>query len=333
MNYGSLFSGIGLLDRGVEMAFHDAGIPLTCAWQVEIDPFCRAVLAKHGPEIVRHEDVRCVGSTGAALAPTDLIVGGFPCTDVSLAGKGEGLSGERSGLWFEYLRIIRELRPRGVLIENVLGLVRRGLDVVVSGLADAGYEVEATRIRASDVGAPHRRERIFIVAYAERSELRQQPGRGRGARRADSSVARDAREGVAYTDGARELQRRGRIDEGGRRTVDGGDAQLSDPGGERREGAERGEQRGGRAPLQRARREGADRAEPCVGRDADGRTRWLDGCRWPAAQGVAAFPWEPPRVQAGVVNRGHRLKALGNAVVSQCAYVAARRLIGRLAAQ
>lgn len=165
MLIGSLFAGIGGLELGLERA----GLG-SVAWQVELDPWCREVLAKHWPDAQRHEDVRTVGA--ANLSPVDVICGGFPCQDVSVAGRGKGLEGERSGLWYEMLRIVRELGPRVVIVENVSALQRRGLDVVARGLRDAGYAVEATRIRAEDVGAPHRRERLFVVAYADCHALR-----------------------------------------------------------------------------------------------------------------------------------------------------------------
>lgn len=173
MTFGSLFTGIGGLDLGVERA-----TGWRCAWQVECDPFCRAVLERHWPALPRFHDVRFID--GATLPPVDAIVGGFPCQDVSLAGKGEGLTGARSGLWFDMLRIIADAKPRGVLIENVPGLLRRGLDVVVTGLDALGYEVEATNLGAIDVGAPQRRRRLFIVAHAKRAELREQPGGAAG---------------------------------------------------------------------------------------------------------------------------------------------------------
>lgn len=165
MLIGSLFAGIGGLELGLERA----GLGFV-AWQVELDPWCREVLAKHWPDAQRHEDVRTVGA--ANLSPVDVICGGFPCQDVSAAGRGKGLEGERSGLWYEMLRIVRELGPRVVIVENVSALQRRGLDVVAQGLQDAGYAVEAARIRAEDVGAPHRRERLFIVAYTNSDPLR-----------------------------------------------------------------------------------------------------------------------------------------------------------------
>lgn len=151
---GSLFSGVGGLDFGAERA------GFRVAWQCEANEWRRGVLAVRFPGGPVFDDV----STLTGPPAVDVLIGGFPCQNLSLAGKGEGLSGSRSGLWFEYLRLIVELKPRAVLIENVLGLLSRGLDVVVAGLNEAGYSVEATRMRAGDLGAPHRRERIFIVA-------------------------------------------------------------------------------------------------------------------------------------------------------------------------
>jgi C-5 cytosine-specific DNA methylase len=113
LTIGSLFSGIGGLDLGLERA--GLGPVL---FQVEIDPFCRAVLAKHWPKALRHDDVRTVGRT-ATLPRVDLLCGGFPCQDVSGAGKGAGLEGERSGLWFEFHRIVAATLPRFVVVENV----------------------------------------------------------------------------------------------------------------------------------------------------------------------------------------------------------------------
>lgn len=170
MRIGSLFSGIGGLELGLERA----GLGHT-AWQVEIDPFCRAVLAKHWPEAKRYEDITRV--SGSDLGPVDVICGGFPCQDISSAGKGAGLSGARSGLWYQYLRLIGELKPKFVVIENVGSGARRWVDFVRSDLARAGYSSVPIPLSAFDVGAPHLRERIFIVAYLNSFSLRQQRGR------------------------------------------------------------------------------------------------------------------------------------------------------------
>ena len=158
MRFGSLFSGIGGLDLGLERAGHQV------AWQVEIDPFCRRVLAKHWPGVPCYEDVKNVGAHN--LAPIDLICGGFPCQDISFAGKGGGLSGARSGLWVEFARIIRELEPRYILVENVAALLSRGMGEILGTLASFGYDAEWSVVSACSLGAPHSRERLFLLAYA-----------------------------------------------------------------------------------------------------------------------------------------------------------------------
>ena len=160
MKHGSLFSGIG----GFDLGFERAGIETV--WQVEIDDYCRRVLAHHFPSAQRYDDIRTVGKHN--LAPVDILSGGFPCQDISNAGKRAGIDGERSGLWSEYARIIGELRPRYVVVENVAALLRRGMGRVLGDLAALGYDAEWQSIRASDVGAPHLRERIWIVAYPRR---------------------------------------------------------------------------------------------------------------------------------------------------------------------
>src|SRR5574340_1516654 len=132
MRFGSLFSGIG----GFDLAFENAG--MSCAWQCEIDKKASAVLAKHWPATKRYEDVRTIN--GENTEPVDLICGGFPCQDLSVAGKRKGLAGERSGLWFEFNRILSELRPQWIVIENVPGLLssNRGRDfaVLLSGRSE-----------------------------------------------------------------------------------------------------------------------------------------------------------------------------------------------------
>jgi DNA (cytosine-5)-methyltransferase 1 len=159
MNFLSLFSGIGGLDFGLERA------GMKCVAQVEIDPFCRRVLAKHWPDVPRFEDVRTVTAENLP-AGIDCICGGFPCQDISVAGYAAGLDGERSGLWYQYLRIIREIRPKFVIVENVPALLSRGLGVVLGGLAECRLDAEWRVFSANEFGAPHERGRVFIVAYA-----------------------------------------------------------------------------------------------------------------------------------------------------------------------
>lgn len=162
MRIGSLFSGVGGLELGLEWA----GLGSTI-WQVENNPFCRGILARHWPDVARYEDVQQVGS--ANLPSVDLLCGGFPCQDVSSAGKGEGLSGSRSGLWFEFARVIKELKPRWVVVENVASGANRWVDRVVAGLEQLEYKTLPIPLSARNVGAPHRRERIFVLGYSDRA--------------------------------------------------------------------------------------------------------------------------------------------------------------------
>lgn len=156
MTFGSLFAGIG----GFDLGFERAG--MTCKWQVEIDPFCRKVLAKHWPSVTRYEDVRTVGRHN--LEWVDVLCGGFPCQDISNAGKRAGIDGERSGLWREFHRIICELRPRYVVVENVAALLVRGIGRVLGDLAACGYDAEWDCLPAGAFGAHFLRDRTFIVA-------------------------------------------------------------------------------------------------------------------------------------------------------------------------
>jgi len=166
VNVLDLFSGIGGFSLGLERA----GMR-TVAF-CEIDPFCRRVLAKHWPTVTCYGNVRTL--TAARLRAdgivADVICGGFPCQDISSAGKGVGIEGERSGLWKEYARIIGELRPHYVIVENVAALLSRGLDVVLRDLASIRYDAEWNCIPASAAGAPHRRDRLWLVAYPDGSE-------------------------------------------------------------------------------------------------------------------------------------------------------------------
>lgn len=208
---GSLFSGVGGLELGLECALRDGGFDVETAWQCEQDEWCRGILARHWPSAVRYDDVRGVGASNAPRV--DVLCGGFPCQDVSYAGKGAGLAGERSGLWYEFARIVRELRPRIVVVENVAALASRGLDTVLGDLSDAGYDAVWLDVRASDVGAPHRRERLFIVAWnvgdSAGSHRRGRPGktgrkgndRGAGGPRREQRLRRSPSVVGGATDG------------------------------------------------------------------------------------------------------------------------------------
>lgn len=159
LTFGSLFAGIG----GFDLGFERAG--MSCKWQVEIDPYCQRVLAKHWPSVRRHDDVRTFPPAGDW--GVDVICGGFPCQDISYAGGGAGLAGERSGLFYETVRIVHEVGPRFVVLENVAALLTRGIGEVLGTLASLGFDAEWHCIPAAHVGAPHIRDRAFVLAYAK----------------------------------------------------------------------------------------------------------------------------------------------------------------------
>ena len=162
-----LFSGIGGFSLGLERT----GGFETVAF-CEIDPFCQKILRKHWPNVRQYTDIKTL--TAAQLSAdgitVDAICGGFPCQDISVAGSNAGMGEDtRSGLWSEFARLIGELRPRYVIVENVSALLSRGLDRVLGDLAQIGYDAEWHCIPASAVGAPHRRDRVWVVAYPRRT--------------------------------------------------------------------------------------------------------------------------------------------------------------------
>ena len=174
----------------------------------EIDPFCRRVLRKHWPDVPIYDDVRdltAVRLRADGIEP-DVICGGFPCQDISNAGKGAGIGGERSGLWREYARLIGELRPRFVIVENVSALLGRGLGHVLGDMAALGYDAEWHCIPASAVGFEHDRDRIWIVAHPHKVRQLQPQGREQDQwRRVGHGVAEDVADAHAprYTRGGK----------------------------------------------------------------------------------------------------------------------------------
>jgi len=168
-----MFSGIGGFSLGLERA------GMTTVRFIEQNKFCQAVLAKHWPEVPCDEDV-----TTAEFSPgeADIIVGGFPCQDVSRAGKRAGITGERSGLYREMVRALRVVRPKHAIMENVAELLGDGLDVVLGDLAEIRYDAEWDCISADNVGAPHGRDRVWIAA-SDADQFERAPGRDSGAGR------------------------------------------------------------------------------------------------------------------------------------------------------
>jgi len=163
-----LFSGIGGFSLGLEKS----GKFKTVAF-CEKEAYPRAVIKKHWPKIPMFEDIRDLNKgvlDAFGIKPTAMC-GGFPCQDISVAGKGAGLHGERSKLWFEYLRLIDEIKPNWVIIENVKRMQSKGLVTVMQGLDEVGYDAEWHIIAASHIGALHQRERVWILAYPKSANV------------------------------------------------------------------------------------------------------------------------------------------------------------------
>lgn len=354
LTVGSLFSGIGALELGLMRA--GLGPVL---WQAETDEFCRRVLARHFPDARRYSDVREVDRSAA---PVDVLCGGFPCQDLSVAGAGVGLDGERSGLWRELVRVAREVGPRYLVVENVSALLVRGLGTILGELAESGFDAAWDCIPAAAVGAPHRRDRLFLVAWrvsdADLDALRHRAERGGDpARSADAWDAEPRHVGsqgrdLADADGVDGDARRPRAgallgDRPSPAELCGRDARaLGDAAGARREG--------GLGSAEATRRAGdvladADRWRREVERiarrqpgDEGAPWRVVDGCRvplWPPGSddldAWARVPAEAQPALRGVADgaagrvdsaeRRARLHALGNAVVP-----AAVEVVGRL---
>jgi DNA (cytosine-5)-methyltransferase 1 len=296
---GSLFAGIG----GFDLGFERAGFKTS--WQVEIDPYCQKVLAKNFPEAERFGDIRECGSHN--LKPVDVISGGFPCQDISTAGRGAGIEGERSGLWGDMCRIVCEIRPSFVLVENVAALLGRGMGRVLGDLAEIGYDAEWEIISAADVGAPHLRERVWITAYPN-TEL---CGRNDGGRNTESSEFRDKSlcfaEGldsdVAYTEG--EQWERGWDTRSGRFGLANGSSEMA-------HSHSHNAQRifAGGIDEKEWQEQGERSTRPCHA---------VSGGQWAVEPNVG-------RVAHGIPKRVDRLRGLGNAVVPQIPEMIARRI-------
>jgi DNA (cytosine-5)-methyltransferase 1 len=333
LTVGSLFAGIGGIDLGLERA------GMRTLWQVENNPYASAVLAKHWPDVGRFADVKDVGAH--CLPAVDVLAGGFPCQDLSYAGKGRGIAqGTRSGLWFEFARIIRELRPRYVLVENVPALRSRGLHIVLADLAACGYDAEWDCIPAAAVGAHHRRDRIWLLAYPDADDaglegrdggsLQERPGQwpsGSVGPHPDANGGRLPQLKERDSGAIGTVQRPCGDDTFGLRDdVADAERQLGLARGARDSLEGAGGRDAGRGGL------GSDlMADPDeIGRDGrDGRARIFGSGWWgEPAYGGRWLP-EPSvgRVAHGVPSRVDRLTALGNAVVPQVAEYIGRRIV------
>lgn len=323
-----LFSGIGGFALGLEAA----GMETVAFCEVAKAP--RALLAHHWPEVPCYDDVQTLTADRLAAdgIAVDVLCGGFPCQDLSYAGKGAGLAGERSGLWFQIARILRELRDAGrpvrvVILENVSALLGRGLGVVLGDLAALGFDAEWDCIPASAVGAPHRRDRIWIVAYARGQ---QHEGFGDAFRRALASELLDAP--LADTTSKRQSEARQLRHNQPEEWPACRSENVADTARELRNG--RGlwsEQNGRLEPANGGQDVGhANSQGLSVARIAGGARQTPSRVEaWRAANRAGWWATEPDvgRVAHGVPARVDRLHGLGNAVVPHIPEIIGRAII------
>jgi DNA (cytosine-5)-methyltransferase 1 len=308
LNELALFAGAGGGILGGKLL----GWRTVCA--VEVNAYCcRRLMQRqnegHLPPFPIWDDV-CTFDGRPWRGVVDVVSGGFPCQDISAAGKGDGIEGARSGLWTEMARIIGEVRPRFAFVENSPILTSRGLGTVLGDLASLGFDAEWGVLGAADVGAPHQRDRIWVVAHAERAERGQERGACRGLARADGISQREESTGWAGS--------------GGKDVADAASPRCST--GEPCEGGQirdetrwaQPERRGGEVADTNGMRE----LQPQRGERK--KRGWAsDGGWWGAEPALG-------RVAHGVAHRVDRLRAIGNGQVPQCAAEAFRRLLDRI---
>lgn len=311
-----LFSGIGGFSLGLERTDGFETVAFC-----EMKPHARAVLAKNFPGVPCHDDVTTYDfKEGEA----DVITAGFPCQDISFAGAGAGLAGTRSGLYREVIRAVRVVRPLRAVLENVAALLGRGMDTVLGDLATVGYDAEWHCIPASAVGAPHRRDRIWIVAHpgGEQHEGGSAPLSGTLAAELSRAFARntgasswdDGQAFAQHTDANRIRSYREGIDiEGGAEFRDEQVGELG-PLGENVADAKCVRQQGQRQPIIES--YPATFGDGQAGNAFDGRLR----CQWAIEPDVG-------RVAHGVSSRVDRLAELGNAVVPQIPEIIGRAIL------
>lgn len=284
LKVGSLFAGIG----GFDLGFTRAGFEI--AWQVEIDEWCRKVLEKHFPDAKRYGDIREVGAHN--LSDVDVICGGFPCQPFSAAGKRSGTKDDRY-LWPEMLRVIHELKPSWVVAENVYGLTAGKMEPifeqVLSSLEGEGYEVQPFIIPACAVDAPHRRDRVWIVAHCPSSRMEGE--RISAKRKVQVADVNRRSKDVAHADesGLEERQGIGSDTLQKCQATERDCSTLPDTASERPGEARRG-----------------------IGRSQERVTghSWAEQREWQPEPGIR-------RVANGIPRRVDRLRGLGNAVVPQ----------------
>ena len=332
LTHFSVCTGVG----GIDLAAEEAGF--TTVGQCEIDDYCTRVLEKHWPGVPRWRDIRDVTRQSVSergIGRIDLLSGGIPCQPHSCAGKRQGSADERD-LWPEYARLIREFRPGWALVENVCGLLSsesgRFFARILRDLAQMGYDAGWCVFGANAVGAPHGRQRVFIVANSFRG------GRGEGGQQGgmagipgewpdNSMQTKESNTDVVYSSKCRlsgkSWRRAGQKFADGYSQLEEGDVAYSQ-GQSERTGLcqdEQARKRRGRFSDSDSEAGQSGPVESRLGGNA-GRTPYrLDCHRWPAGPGEPQHEWEPPRVARGIKHRTQRLKALGNICVPQQVYV------------
>lgn len=281
MYVGSLFSGIG----GIELGFKKAGFETK--WFVESDKYAQQILRKNFPETPIYGDITKVDFT--TVPKVDILTGGFPCQDISYAGKGDGIKGSRSSLWKYYKKAIGVLRPKYAFIENVPAIINRGLNVVLADLAEVGYDAEWYNLSASAVGAFHKRDRLFVIAYLQEQRKWRLSIQQRNQRKESIDIDGSCKT-ISDSEGTREMpiQQQG---QGNCIVKNGEDVSDTNETGQQRE------------------REIQIRQELFCGQE-----------------GYWAVEPELGRVAHGVSNRVDRIRCIGNAVVPQVAEVFAQAI-------
>lgn len=292
----------------------------------EIDPYCQEVLTKHWPFAEVHGDIT---KRGFVRGEADVITAGFPCQDISFAGDGAGLAGARSGLYRHVIRALRLVRPRFAVLENVAALLSRGLDTVLGDMAEVGYDAEWHCIPASAVGAPHRRDRIWIIADAggEQYEGRRPPFSG--------SLAAQLLEGYSNPTGER-CGEAGQLRHGEPPEWSASVCQdVADAARELRDGSGSVAEQGGRTELANGSSALADADRDDVqglfasSADQEERSGPIQRQVGSCGDGLGWWSVEPDvgRVAHGVPARVDRLRALGNSVVPQIPEIIGRAIM------
>ena len=310
----SLCTGIGVIDY---VWSHILGQAI--AGQVEIKPYCQALLTERWPNVPKAQDIKEIADNDP-FGTVDVVAGGIPCQPFSTSGKRRGTDDNRH-LWPYAFAIVQRKRPAFVLIENVAGFVSLALDLVQTDLESAGYQSRAYVLPACALGAPHIRERVFILAYAtgcrlEVSQTTEQLSTQSGPR-------------MAYTDshrqrnGQNQPQRIPQCDGAANIGTDTTQGTLAHTHGQRCQKCNAAP--GDGATGQCARFVETNRAhwqsQPGMGRELDGLADWMERTGWPALPGESQHEWEPPRtIMRKVPQHDARLEALGNAIVPHQVY-------------